>query len=107
MNAMNNPKFIIVLRIIILLVVIPSFLLSLLFVMERVQEKISFLSWMDFSFVFLPFLVAGAGLFTSVWSLFRKREFSLLELAIYIFSFLAVILNFIILYIVISLAENG
>ncbi len=85
----------------------PSFLISLLFVLERVQEKISFLSWMDFLFVLLPFFIALAGLLTSAWSLVKKREFSLPELIIYVFSFLAVILNLIILYIVISLAENG
>lgn len=107
MNITKNPKIIIALRITVFLIVMPSFLISLLFVLERVQEKISFLSWMDLAFVFLPFFAALTGLLTSVWNLSRKREFSLLELAIYVFSFLAVVLNFIILYIVISLAENG
>lgn len=104
---LKNPILSLTIRIATLAVIFPSFLLSLLFVLERVQEKISFLSWMDFSFVFLPFFVAGAGLLTSLWNLGKKKEFSLLELMIYVFSFLAVILNFIILYIVISLAENG
>lgn len=106
-KIMTDPAFVLYLRISILLISLPVFLISFLLILVRIREKGFSFSLPEAFIMLLPFCAAGAGIFFSAYGLVLKSSWKFTELIIDCLSISAAFIIAFVLYTVIRQSQEG
>ena len=104
---MTDPNYIFFLRIFILLISLPVFFISFLIIFIKIREKGFSFYRPEIFLILLPFVAAGAGIFSSAYGLLMKSSWNFTELIIDSLSVSAAVINLIVLHTVIRQSQDG